>query len=823
MKKLFIILILICITFTLNAEVLKNTEIELIETLLEQNDMSLQSLNFLKDWARDTKFKLPIVVDILNNPLQFPIFVDQTEVLCEKHDPSEMICEYANILFQVNWIDSFDETIFEEYFTQNVKTPKDILGYVEYVWEFVDHFYQKAWQQLSHEDKDMLHYLSYSLWQEEEDSLRYDEFYQLQGITEYDSLSIEDDVIPIIEKIDFPFLMYAANISQKGFDILQQNLPLISFQNDKKMIHNSSFGLMCIGTPQADRYDKRFSFILDPSGNDMYAAPIKTDWEHPFYWIIDMQGNDTYRNDMIGNLFHVFAGIGISYDIMGDDVYAGDDYTLRSFLGYLLAHDIDGNDIYKGGLNSIAAATFGLNLLIDEKGCDHYSTTELGEGFAGPLAAGFLIDTDGSDMYYAGGKYLHVPLAPFDHRSLSQGFGFGVRPYLGGGIGVLYDRLGNDVYQGAVYSQAVAYWYALGIIIDKAGNDFYSAVYYPQGSGIHLAGGFLYDEEGEDHYYSKHGPGQGAAHDYAVGYLIDRKGNDIYSIEGGNGLGLTNSVALFLDASGNDRYERNVSSNFGYANTARNTGSIGIFLDTGGNDIYPISSDTSGYHEKYQNDAKWSYGTYGVGWDTLMIVEEVAAVEEKAEEDASSVDSLASIKEIFSIASEWGVGSSTKRVAKAAEILLNRDAESSEYIFGNKLDTKGSLEYRAILNFAKKSSEFGSYLPQALANEDSVVVKNALALIGELRDSTLIDTLSLMLDQKKFVSSVLSSLGKMKTDSAVQLLENYMNSSSERIRVIVARGFLLTDTPRSIDLLRQMKDDPSFLIRTMYKLKNSKL
>jgi len=127
--------------------------------------------------------------------------------------------------------------------------------------------------------------------------------------------------------------------------------------------------------------------------------------------------------------------------------------------------------------------------------------------------------------------------------------------------------------------------------------------------------------------------GQGAAHDYAVGYLIDRKGNDVYSVEGGNGLGLTNSVALFLDACGNDRYERNVTSNYGFANTARNTGSIGIFLDTGGNDIYPISSDTSGYQERFQNDSQWSYGTYGLGWDTLMVVEEKPAMEEKTEED----------------------------------------------------------------------------------------------------------------------------------------------------------------------------------------------
>jgi len=47
-------------------------------------------------------------------------------------------------------------------------------------------------------------------------------------------LSIEEDVIPIIEKIDFPSLMYAANISQKGFDILKENLQNITFQNKKR-------------------------------------------------------------------------------------------------------------------------------------------------------------------------------------------------------------------------------------------------------------------------------------------------------------------------------------------------------------------------------------------------------------------------------------------------------------------------------------------------------------------------------------------------------------------------------------------------------------
>ncbi len=820
MKKYIIIIIIGLLSVcSLSSSVLQPQETEVMKNLLEDNDMSLQSLNFLKDWARDTKLKLPIVVDILNNPLHFPGFVDSNDELCTQHSPKEIIYTYADILYQASWINSFDESIFMDYWQRKVKKPEDLVGYVQYIWEFTDFFYQKAWEKVSNEEKDMLSYLSYSLWMEEQDSLKYDAFYSEHNIIKYDSLSIEDDVIPIIKKIDFSDLMYATAISQMGFDILEDSIATINFTNKKRIIQLSKWGDICIGTTQDDRYKNNYACIIDPAGDDFYKGDISTDWARPFYWYLDLEGNDTYRNQGLGGLLHSFAGIGILYDRKGDDIYQGDDYTLSSFFGYNLLCDQEGYDVYEGGLNSIAAGTFGLSVLIDEKGNDKYSTTELGEGFGGPLGAGLLIDVDGSDLYYAGGKYLHAPLAPFDHRALSQGFGFGVRPYLVGGIGLLFDQAGNDVYQGAVYSQAVAYWYALGIIIDKSGNDFYTAVYYPQGSGIHLAGGFLYDEEGEDHYYSKHGPGQGAAHDYAVGYLIDRKGNDIYSVEGGNGLGLTNSVALFLDVSGNDRYERNITSNYGYANSARNTGSIGIFLDTAGDDLYPISADTSGFHERYKNDTQWTYGTYGVGKDTNMVVLEAEPMEQAQKKEVATVDSLATIKELFSIASEWGVGSSAKRVAKAAEILLQRDEEAAEYIFMHKMDTKASLEYRAISNYAKESKVFSDYVPRALTDEDSVTVRNAIALIGEIKDSTMIDTLLSVLSDKRYELSVLSTLGDIGTKKSIEILKRYMNSPSEKIRVVVARGFLKIDAPESMELLGEMKDDPSFLIRTMYKLK----
>ena len=118
--------------------------------------------------------------------------------------------------------------------------------------------------------------------------------------------------------------------------------------------------------------------------------------------------------------------------------------------------DKNGNDLYDFGLHSAGAATFGIGLLRDLKGNDSYRVTEYGEGFGGCLGYGALIDMAGFDNYYAGGKYMHAPLAPLDYRSLSQGFGMGMRPDIAGGIGMIYDYKGNDNYTGGVYSQAVA-------------------------------------------------------------------------------------------------------------------------------------------------------------------------------------------------------------------------------------------------------------------------------------------------------------------------------------------------------------------------------
>jgi ribosomal protein S13 len=785
------------------SEIIEQNEKLLIYDLLERNNFDSTSVNFLKDWSSDTKFKLPIVVDVINNPMHFPLFVSRQEELIQTEDFQLMINEFSDILF-----DDKEETNLEYSFSDiRITRTKDIFHYIQNSWELVDKIFQEAFEDLSQEELQKLIYLAYMIPMEDQDADSYEEFFQHNQLEQYDQ-EIED-YVEIIEKVNFPKLTEAFKLFHLSFNELVIQIQDFRFKNKKILTKETKFGTLCIGTSNTDIYDQDYSFILDPGGNDQYTGPLNANWKNNLFWSIDLGGNDIYMNQQISGLFSAVFGLSLHLDLNGDDVYRGNDHTMSASFGCNCILDRSGDDIYDAGLHSLGAATFGITILDDDSGNDIYSVTEFGQGYAGTLAIGLLSDRSGNDLYYAGGKYLHKPLAPLDYRSLSQGFGYGLRPDLAGGIGILYDENGNDRYNGGVYSQAVAYWYALGILIDEKGNDFYSAVYYPQGSGIHLAGGFLFDREGEDHYYSKHGPGQGAGHDYAVGFLVDREGDDSYSIEGGNGLGLTNSVGIFLDVSGKDRYERSNLNSYGFANEARDSGGLGIFLDTGGEDSYPNSNCS--------NDSTWINGIYGLGIDTLMVLP-VEKVKEMAKVEAAQIDSLAAISEIFSIASQWGVGSAAKRVEKAGEILLKRDVEAAEYIFETQLGTKSGLVYRALKNFVKGSSTFQEYIPNLLIHQDSLWVKNTMSLIGDMNDSTYVDTLKKFVDKKLYLKTALSALGRIKSDKSTEILKNFRLDVSEKIRVITARGLKNIGTPLSHEYLVEMEMDNSFLIQTMIRL-----
>ena len=254
------------------------------------------------------------------------------------------------------------------------------------------------------------------------------------------------------------------------------------------------------------------------------------------------------------------------------------------------------------------AGYYGVGILWQRGGDTTYQARQMAQGFGGPGGCGLLLDSGGNDVYLAGGKYA-CDWLPGHYFSLAQGFGYGMRPFAGGGVGILCDVAGEDRYVADVYGQGASYWYATGLLLDLAGNDTYQAHQYCQGAGIHLSSGALVDFAGND-TYTAHAICQGAAHDYAVGLLIDRAGDDTYTgATTAQGSALNTSVAMLLDHAGNDFYagrDPTQSQAAGHDGGKRECGAIALLLDLAGQDIYS---------QGQTNNTTWLKPWYGAGLD----------------------------------------------------------------------------------------------------------------------------------------------------------------------------------------------------------------
>ena len=794
---------------------------QLVE-MLEAAGLEEASLRFEKDWDLSTRFKLDWQLGQLQDPWKAFDDLQALREACVVGDSlpgslPRLLQQLGGIAFNLG-----AEPCAGLYLDCYTSYRDDLRGVSkpEFLARWLDSglvpLEAKLDQALGGRDKLVLNQLaSFWLWQfiEGEDAEKYTDYFRRQGYPPYDSLDSKD-IYRRLEGLDLAALLDAGIRYRALADAVVEAASRLRYPDKKPLLLETRQGLMVFGTRGDDVYDGRLTkgrdpiLILEPGGNDAYEIDLKTGSGKPFYLLADLSANDLYPGDEPGSLFCGAFGCGFSYDLAGDDVYQTDDFAFSAFAGINVHEDRAGADFYRSGLFSQGAAMFGLGILLDHGGNDIYQASVSAQAIGSTHGVGALLDQAGADSYLIGGKYFHEPLMPLDHITLGQGMGMGLRPELAGGLGLLYDGGGNDRYLGGVYAQGSGYWYATGALLDEGGNDVYNTVYYPQGSGIHLACGFLMDASGDDAYYSRMGPGQGAGHDWALGMLIDGGGNDAYSIDGGNGLGLTNSVGIFVDRSGDDRYERVNSQSYGHANPARSTGGIGLFLDAGGKDVYPDSLKA--------NDKTWQSGTFGIGRDVNLNLIARTAVEELAE-TAALPDSTDSIEAIFAAASEWEVGSAVQRVKKAREILLSREGEAVEYVVQNKLATDSGLEYRALEALAKSSQAFRSRLFPVIEGADSLAAKNSLALVAGVGDTLLVDVIGRLLAAKRYETACLSALAGVDSPLAVNILRDYIGHPSERFRYITARSLLQNKDPLARTTLYLMREDHSFLVQALLR------
>jgi len=349
-----------------------------------------------------------------------------------------------------------------------------------------------------------------------------------------------------------------------------------------------------------------YLLLIDFGGNDTYAPGNACGRnETPLCAVIDLGGNDIYasgRSLAEAGAGAGIGGIGVLLDVEGDDRYQVTGYGAGfAACGAGILIDRAGDDRYVGDTFTQAVGFLGVGLLLDEAGDDYYELFTFGQGLGLPMGTGLLCDRRGNDEYVARDDELRSPSPQSaEHNvSLAQGCGYAFRTEedrsSSGGLGILLDQEGDDRYRGAVFAQAIGYWFGVGMLFDLAGNDEYEAVYYGQSASAHFALSYLRDVSGDDHYRTSLSQSLGNGRDLSISIFRDDTGDDHYfAPDRSLGCGDVAGCGLFADLAGRDENELGATTNGGFASypgagddRRRRLPTVGIFLDLGGaTDLY---------------------------------------------------------------------------------------------------------------------------------------------------------------------------------------------------------------------------------------------
>lgn len=438
-------------------------------------------------------------------------------------------------------------------------------------------------------------------------------------LAEDDGGGYDRDMWRLMRGIDLRFLFSGAEDLALAVDKAVKALQEREGPAGGRFEQDTPLGRIVIDGEGDDAYaDGPYLLTIDLAGNDTYAAAAATSVDRPASIAIDLAGDDVYDGGADGGPAFGAGVFGYAFlvDAAGQDQYRARTCSQGVGLfgvGALL--DLEGDDTYDCHSFGQGAGHFGLGILSDAAGQDRYDCMIYSQGYGYVKGYGLLLDAEGDDTYTADDTNIEnpSPQTKEHNSSLSQGCGFGRRAdytdghSLAGGVGMLVDLAGNDVYSAGLFAQGAGYWYGLGCLLDEQGDDRYSAVWYDQAASAHFAIGILVDSAGDDHYKASHNMALGAGHDFSVGYFLEEGGNDTYeapnlSLGGGN----ANGIGIFHDVAGDDTYQASAAMTLGRANTAAKRGhlrdamlSLGVFLDTGGADTYPEKYDFAGNNKAW--------------------------------------------------------------------------------------------------------------------------------------------------------------------------------------------------------------------------------
>lgn len=600
-----------------------------------------------KNPTNDVKLTLPLVKDMMTNPLRSETWLDSLSYT-DNENTLNLIC--------TDMLSAIPSTALFEFIFPGIT---DIGEYLHKMKK--QNLKSNSLDKVFH--KDELRFLNkyiFSILEESDsdDNSNFDIF-KYNNIRD-SSIQTSKNTMDILSKLDMNNIMGSSLTYYQFSEALY--LHVLTFDKNNKYLefYNNKFiqgdfyyysdedGIrIAIGGPGKNIYTGKFDFIIDLGGDDIYNI------DHPpltkggqggvlggLSCIIDLAGNDYYTTSsdfaLAGGLF----SSSFIFDKEGDDFYESKGSgNLGAAIGGLgLLYDEKGNDTYKGISFSIGAGCFGVGLLVDREGNDFYIANSYSQGFGMTEGVGAIIDNKGNDSYLVDSRSLDIGRYNDHYVSMCQGYGLGLRPFYAGGIGLIIEGEGNDIYNTDIFGQGGAYWYSLGAIVDKGGHDKYNGYQYSQGAGIHLAVGLLKDYDGWD-FYQSNGVSQGCGHDFGFGMLWDVKGNDNYSAYSlSQGAGNADGIGILIDESGTDGYLNKYPSNTrGYGNPRREYGSIGVFLDASGTDYY----SQPGYDSTFINSSNWGVFT---DFDYTDLPEQVSGDNFKVQLDTNRKADTSGIK-----------------------------------------------------------------------------------------------------------------------------------------------------------------------------------
>src|SRR5574341_728366 len=581
-------------------------------------------------------------------------------------------------------------------------------------------------------------------------------------------------------------LRAAERLRQKSIHIPSEMREKYGRENEIVRKIETDLGEVIIGGYGSNSYKGSPALVIDLGGDDIYE--LSYDSTKLVQLIIDTDGNDLYKAETDFALGSGFFGAGILIDEEGDDTYLGKNFSLGSGLfGVGILIDKKGNDKYFGDTYTQGAGGWGIGILEDLEGSDSYNGALFSQGFGFVAGCGMLIDRSGSDNYFAGGKYKDILRYKDHYLSLSQGFAYGIRPYMSGGIGLLFDYSGNDAYNADIFGQGASYWWSWGGLYDKEGNDYYSCFQYAQGCGTHMTLGTLVDEAGDD-IYRVNGVGQGCGHDYSAGILLDKAGNDNYYANGlSQGAGNANGFGILIDQAGDDGYYvKDKSNTQGYGNPRREFGSIGLFLDLKGKDSYSGNGSDGSW---WSTGSKWGMGLDLEEGNLAEYLSDSDLNNAKAKSfpgpDLSSLpsvdwdvatktvaipldDSLQKLVDsLFILASAINV-SDMDKVEPAKQALRDMKENSNPYLV-RKLDSRDAREIQTLIDILSKMGESAALpVASALKSDDIWTVRNAGRVLAELKDKQAVPYLLQALKQSDHQArgNAITAIGNAKDTTA---------------------------------------------------------